>query len=432
MRILLVTQYWSPETGVPQRRWAWLSEVLQDSGHEVFVIAPPPRSTLSRTRGTRIRTSQQAANAAVAADSKATVYRSYRPATGDSISAKMLEQLLVAAGQVVVGRKVFKDVEPAIVIGTVPAIPTAVVTFILAKLGRAPYIIDLRDAWPDLLRQADSWNAGVGKKSVRETIAKFGPLQFVSRLTEFALNNVLRKSDAILVTSSNLQQNLLQRSKIQRRGRQPNIEVVRNVFPTENTRVAQRDPGAQPAGTLNVLYAGTIGRAQNLVNALRAARIAKDQGVDLSLTFVGAGASKKYVKQQAEQMGLEARFINQQLPENLERFYSWADTALVHLTEWEPLERTVPSKTYELMELGIHISAVVEGEAADLVSMLEGGDVVEPGNPQKLAELWIALSRDRSRLRVSDAGRKWVEEQRLCVAPKTFLTVVENAKELDS
>ena len=428
MKVLLLTQYWSPETGVPQRRWAWLSQVLQDNGHEFFVIAPPPRSSLSRSFETRVDNSWQTVDASVAADSGTTIYRSYRPAAGDSISAKMLEQSLVAIGQIVIGRKVVKKIAPDLIIGTVPAIPTAVVTYVLAKLGRVPYVVDLRDAWPDLLRQASSWNAGVGKKSVRESIAKFGPLQLVSRVTEIALNIVLRRSEAILVTSSNLRRNLLQRSSLQRRGKTPDIEVVRNVFPPENTRVSRQDPADEHVGTLNVLYAGTIGRAQNLVNALHAAKIAKDQGVDISLTFVGAGASKRYVKQQAEQMGLEARFVNQQLPEKLDRFYSWADTALVHLTQWEPLERTVPSKTYELMELGIHISAVVEGEAADLISKLHGGDVVEPGNPRKLAELWIALSRDRSRLNVGEAGRKWVEEERTSVAPKTFLTVVENAK----
>ena len=47
MRILLVTQYWYPENGVPQRRWSWLAKILIDAGHEVCVVAPPPRNSRS-------------------------------------------------------------------------------------------------------------------------------------------------------------------------------------------------------------------------------------------------------------------------------------------------------------------------------------------------------------------------------------------------
>lgn len=42
LKILVLSQYWHPENGVPQRRWTWLSKILVDAGHEVTVIAPPP------------------------------------------------------------------------------------------------------------------------------------------------------------------------------------------------------------------------------------------------------------------------------------------------------------------------------------------------------------------------------------------------------
>lgn len=336
----------------------------------------------------------------------------------------MAEQLLVAAGQILVGRRVVKDLAPDLIIGTVPAIPTAVVTYILSKLSRTPYIIDLRDAWPDLLRQADQWNAGVGRKSAREVMAQFGPLQIISRCTEILLNIVLRNASAILVTSANLRDNLQRRRSLLRRGRRPRVEVIRNVFPLESSWRKNQSKGYDGDANLKVLYAGTIGRAQNLLNALEAAKLAEQQGVHVSLTFVGAGASKENLKRQAEQLGVDATFVNQQLPGRLDRFYTWADTALVHLTEWEPLERTVPSKTYELMERGIHISAVVQGEAAELVRKLKAGDVVQPGDPTQLAALWIELASDRSRLRTTDSGRRWVVNQRMNVAPSMFLEVI--------
>lgn len=46
-----------------------------------------------------------------------------------------------------------REYAPDLVIGTVPALPTSVVTMLTARIIGAPYIIDLRDAWPELLRE---------------------------------------------------------------------------------------------------------------------------------------------------------------------------------------------------------------------------------------------------------------------------------------
>lgn len=95
------------------------------------------------------------------------------------------------------------------------------------------------------------------------------------------------------------------------------------------------------------------------------------------------------------------------------------------MTDWEPLERAVPSKTYELMESGVHISAAVAGETADLVRRLQAGDVVEPENPEALSELWIDLARDRTRLRVSSKAASWVRNERSAYVPRRFLSFLE-------
>ena len=42
MRILLLTHYWAPEVGAPQRRWNRLAEALISRGHELAVLAPAP------------------------------------------------------------------------------------------------------------------------------------------------------------------------------------------------------------------------------------------------------------------------------------------------------------------------------------------------------------------------------------------------------
>jgi len=90
--------------------------------------------------------------------------------------------------------------------------------------------------------------------------------------------------------------------------------------------------------------------------------------------------------------------------------YESADTCIVSLRDdWKSFEATVPSKTYEVLSIGRHVTAVVRGEAARIVKNAGGGDVVA-WKPEAIATLWRDLAADRQRLRVGVSGREWVEK----------------------
>ena len=81
------------------------------------------------------------------------------------------------------------------------------------------------------------------------------------------------------------------------------------------------------------------------------------------------------------------------------------------------------------MSLGVHTTAVVQGEAARLVEELGAGVVVPPENPEALANAWAMLIDDRSKLTVSPSGREWVIEQRDGVVPEAFLNIIDRVNE---
>jgi len=225
-----------------------------------------------------------------------------------------------------------------------------------------------------------------------------------------------------MVTSSHLEREINERFV----GDEPAV-TLRNVFPSE-THIEKVPNLRGPSDSLNVLYAGTLGRAQNLANALHAAAIAKGCGVNVRIRFVGAGAAREELMRVASQLGVDATFEHRRDPELLSELYQWADTALVHLTDWEPLLQAVPSKTYELMDQSIHISGVVDGETAELIKELGAGNVVSPEHPEELAHLWISLAHNRTSLAVSPNGRSWVREQREYIAPKILLESIDRQK----
>lgn len=280
----------------------------------------------------------------------------------------------------------------------------------------------MRDAWPDLLKESGNWNKGTGKASFRQKALSVGLLQLVSWFTQRVLYRSLRESDAIVATSSELAENLGQRDLIMRNGTTPPIFTIRNVFPAATNFKANCNAGT--FGELRVLYAGTIGRAQDLQNAVDALRLCIDQGIDVRLRFVGSGAAKAELQRISRDLGNSVSFEPKHPADGLEEYYKWADTALVHLAGWEPLQRTVPSKVYELMEAGIHISAVAQGEAASIITRLNAGSTVKPNDPEALAELWTQLVKDPCRLRVSEEGARWVEQQRTVETPRTLRKII--------
>ena len=245
----------------------------------------------------------------------------------------------------------------------------------------------------------------------------------LTALTEKSMMQALTRANGIITTSKDLATYLGATMPSKRDGRERFIRTVRNVFPPK-TKYLAADMSRIQRDELHVLYAGTVGRAQRIDNAVRAVKIAQDRGYKVRLRIVGDGAAWLAVRDLIQKTGANATIEHRYPAEGLEEFYDWADTALVHLTSWEPLTRTVPSKTYELMSVGLHISGVVQGEAASLVEKLEAGHVVEPDEPEALANMWISLMEDRSKLHVSARGREWVAKQRDEVVPHVIREIV--------
>lgn len=422
MKILVLSQYWYPENGVHQRRWSWLSKLSVEAGHEVTVICPVPYHERKTSFWSWLCSVKDFRNTHETGPSGETIIRSGHMPGGQSITAKAFNQGGVALAMLkeAFSQKMQRNfVRPNLIIGTVPSVPTALITPIIARVFGVPYVIDLRDPWPDLFSEGRSWNSGNGKVSVRQRILSLGPLQLMSIAVSWLMYRSFKSAAGIMFTSKRHESELLDREEL--RGIPLKTAVIRNVFPPKSRalRTKHIDEGKRE---LNVLYAGTLGRAQNLNNVLDALKIAREKGTLISIRLVGAGVNSSELRKRIKEENLPAKVLGRVPAEELLAHYSWADTALVHLTDWKPLELAVPSKIYELMSNKIHITGVLRGEAAELIERLNCGHVVEPENPDALADYWERLIEDRSQLAVSDESSIWVEEQRNEVVPKVFMS----------
>ena len=425
MKILILSQYWYPENGVPQRRWSWLSKVLDELGHDVTVIAPPPHYGSHENSHDRLSTC--ITGETEIGPSNERIVRCRHFGSSNSLTVRAFNQAVVAASMAVTAvmrRGSLRGYKPDVVIGTIPAIPTSWMTWFVARAIGKPFILDLRDAWPELLYERDSWNDGTGKKSLRERLLTKGPIQVVSRIVEKLMYASYRHSNAMIFTAGFLEDQMRNdRRAVGSQTGKPCV-TIRNVFPPKTT-CRDVDRVNRPTNELNVLYAGTLGRAQKLSNALDAVRLAQEQGVQVNLRLVGAGATRNALKEQINRESLSVELRGKVPAEQLGADYEWADTALVHLTDWSALKAAIPSKTFELMQLGIHISGSIAGETANLIRETNAGDVVPPANPQALANLWVELARNRERLVTDGKAKEWVIHQRTTHARDTLAWLMD-------
>lgn len=77
-------------------------------------------------------------------------------------------------------------------------------------------------------------------------------------------------------------------------------------------------------------------------------------------------------------------FIDPVPKDEVVRYWSILDVALIHLKKDDLFKTVIPSKMFECMGMGIPILHGVEGESADIIVDTGAGQLFEPQNPQDL------------------------------------------------
>lgn len=212
---------------------------------------------------------------------------------------------------------------PDVVLATAPPLPAAFTARAVAQILRVPFVLDLRDAWPELVdfvADADGEKASFARRTF-DWLLHLGGRSFA---------HTLDHANLILTTSRWHARELRERGL--------NARALTNLLLLDlDLETALPDP--EPHNELRVLYTGTIGRAQGLENALDAVEIARRSGCDVRLRLVGDGAHLTRLQARtADGIEFTGRVDRHDIPLHL----AWADTVLVHLKDWPPWRRRFP------------------------------------------------------------------------------------------
>lgn len=363
---MLLTHSFSPEVSPPQRRWSIFVDEFALLGHEINVVTPAPQGTSNDNRPDLL------SNPLI----KISRYPSRRRSR--TMIGKVLKHSVDALRSIPIS---LGGARPDVIIATVPALPTLAVGYLVSKLRRVPFVVDLRDAWPDLLRESQ--------------VLRWGWLEpLISRILAF----LVRRSDLLVTVTDGLA------TKMRLKGAVHVVTVPNGVEIGRPEMIVAEVPRGDK---LRVLYLGNLGRSQGLDLIVKAMTELQDK---VSLRIIGHGTEKRALSELATQLGVEVDFREPVYGSEVLENYAWSDTTIVALrSDWPSFDHTVPSKLYELLYLDQHVTGLVRGEAAGIINASGAGTVV-PQSVEGLVNHLNALFENPEMLSTNGGGSRWVRE----------------------
>jgi len=265
-----------------------------------------------------------------------------------------------------------------LIVATSPQLFTTVGGCALAKVKRKPWIFELRDLWPEGIK-----DHGAIKQSFL--------LNFLTKM-ELCL---YRNATHIVTVTKGLKKNLSSR------GIDPNkIDVVTNGANMSLFKPIDKD--SELLKSLNLTdkfvigYIGTHGMAHGLEFIVESLKEVKDENIHF--LFVGTGAKKEATVQKAKELNLDnVTFLDPVPKAEVSRYISIIDVALVPLTKTVIHASLIPSKIFESSAMKKPMLLGVEGEAREIVEHYNAGVAFEPENKEEFLTALKEISTNREK-----------------------------------
>ncbi len=270
--------------------------------------------------------------------------------------------------------------KPALVIGTSPQFFTACAAYMVSRLKRIPFIFELRDIWPESVKAVGA----IGDSFV---------LHFFEKIEIFLYHRAAR----IVSVTNSFKQTLVERGIPGDK-----IKVITNGV--DITRFTPRPKDRELLAKYNLVntfvagYIGTHGMAHALETLLAAAAEVQktEEGSNIRFLFLGHGAKKNELMVKAREMKLgNVIFIDSVPKEEVVRYWSLLDVAIIHLKKTPLFKTVIPSKLFECMGMGIPVLHGVAGESAGIVEKEGVGLIFEPENSGDLVKKLLKLRSER-------------------------------------
>lgn len=387
MRILILGQCYAPENVSAAVLITDLATDLARRGHQVTVVTGAPSYPYGRVfKGYRNR---------FYADENLDGVHVIRTWSYISPSTKMLPRLLhygtysVTAiyGGLLAGR-------PDVILSYSPPLPLGLTAWLLSRIWRAPWVLQLEDLYPDAAIAA-------GVMTNQRVIGLFRAIELFQ----------YKHAQRISVISENFRKNLLGKGVPDSK-----IKVIPIWADPDEVHPMKKENGFRQKCGLNdkfvVMYAGNIGLTSCLEDVLHAAVLLQERN-DIQFVIVGEGVKKEaLIAEMQERQLTNIQFLPYQPREAFPEMLAASDLNLVTLNAGAALS-SLPSKIFNVMASARPVLAVTPpgSEVMQIVEAAGCGWNVPPESPEKLADAILRLKAQEPQLiQMGRNGRSCLEK----------------------
>lgn len=370
-RILFLTDNFPPEVNAPATRTLEHAREWVKKGHSVTVITGAPNFPHGKVYDGY---SNSLLSREVKDGIKVIRVWTYI-AANEGFLKRILDYISFAVMAFLAGLFVRTDV----IVATSPQFFTAVAGRVLAALKFKPWIMEVRDLWPESIVAVGAMSEGR-----------------VYRFLERVEMHLYRSARKVVVVTDAF------KAKIVSRGIEASkIDVHKNgvildLFTPrpKDAELLKEHPHLE--GKKVFAYIGTHGMAHALAFILDCLPKAQRQLPNAHFLFIGEGAEKENLLSQAKRLNLTNVTFMPFVPKNeVVRYLSLMDVALVNLKKSDTFKTVIPSKIFEAAALQKPILLGLEGETKGIIESFNAGVCFEPENEAQFLSQCEAILDER-------------------------------------
>ena len=371
MKILLISENFYPETNAPGRRLYEHAKEWVNLGYEVTVLTSVPNAPKGKVfKGYKNKIFQT---------NKVDGIKIVRVwtfiAKNERFILRTLDFLSFMITSFIFG--IFIKRHDRIIVSSPQFLPV-ISGFLIAKLKRIPFILEIRDLWPESIVELGA----IKKDSI-----------IIKSLFSIA-KYVYKKSALIVVVTKTFKEYLIEYGI-----NKDKIIVIENGFNFERTLKPNKDKDIVrkeyniPNNNFTISYIGTIGMSHGIEIILEAAILIKD----VNFLIIGEGSEKQALKKEASTRKIKNLFFIDNISwQEIININQIINANLVHLRNLELFKTVIPSKIFESMALRKPILAGLVGESLEIIKSSNCGVQVIPEKANSLANEIVKLKNDPS------------------------------------
>lgn len=261
-----------------------------------------------------------------------------------------------------------------LVMGTSPPIFQAISAWVVAKIRRKPFLLEIRDLWPEF-----AIDMGILKNPILITLSRWLEGFLYQSASHILVNSPAYKTYLVGKGVPSGMITII-----------PNGVDIDMFFPdldgTSFRKACRLDD------KFIVTYTGALGPANDIPTILRAARILRDNA-DIHFVVAGDGKDRPNLEKMAKGFKLSnVTFLGSRPKTEIPMILGASDACVATLMDIPMFSTTYPNKVFDYMAAGRPTVLAIDGVIRDVIEAAGGGLFSPPGNPEALAKAILHLA----------------------------------------